>query len=718
MLVVPAIGLAASDDLRLPPPTFATAVEHWRAGRINDALNAIEISGDAEERPEALVLRATLLGHAGRAPEAEHLWRAVIDRAVWMRTFARRALVVSLAARGAPGDAEPALAELVRSDATRHLDMVLEIGHAYRATGDHRRAIGHYRDILRRRPRGLTSDAARLGLAAALESSGDRDGALATLGEAKLEHWRGETFETAWADERRLRDETGIEPSPFSESEYQALVRRLRSASRHQAALALNEEWRTAYPASRRLDRIEAERIATLYTQRDNAAAGEAAAGFYETFGSSPLVPDIRLTDFRLAVRMGDTERARRTGLDLWAGRIPGASATQRQAAARLLAPYLVAVGEVGNGLDLYRELFRTASTPDDQRAFLWRAGVAALRDGQVERALTNLRGLMSRNPSGDLAPAGLYWRGVAEAESDDTAAAVRSFRAVSDRFPYHYYGLEARERLGELTGRPEPVSVARPIEFPELTVGAATRGRAEYKAAMVLARAGLTDDAAWYLRRLLDQERRDRGLALLTARAAADAGDYASVARVLVNHFGAFMQRPATGLPADFWALVYPRPFWETVRASADRHGVDPTLLVSLMRQESRFDPSARSAVGAIGLLQVMTYTAAALAESAGVGHILGDHGVDETALADPAVNTAVAARLNANLLEIFDGAVPPVIASYNAGEERVAIWWASARALRSDFFVDTIPYSETRRFVREVLANYDAYQRIYGDR
>ena len=50
-------------------------------------------------------------------------------------------------------------------------------------------------------------------------------------------------------------------------------------------------------------------------------------------------------------------------------------------------------------------------------------------------------------------------------------------------------------------------------------------------------------------------------------------------------------------------------------------------------------------------------------------------------------------------------------------AGEERVAIWWKSASNLSEDFFVDTIPYSETRRFAREVLANVAAYQRVYHE-
>ena len=76
-----------------------------------------------------------------------------------------------------------------------------------------------------------------------------------------------------------------------------------------------------------------------------------------------------------------------------------------------------------------------------------------------------------------------------------------------------------------------------------------------------------------------------------------------------------------------------------------------------------------------------------------------------------------AIAATLAGDLFALFGDALAPVIASYNAGEERVAIWWESARHLSEDFFVDTIPYSETRRFVRQVLANYAAYQKIYGN-
>ena len=713
----PSIG-ASNDDLHLPSPTFPEAIQLWHDGQTADALGVLDrqLAPASDDQPlEALVLRARLLGEAGRPAEAERLWGDVIGRETWMRTFSRRALVQSLGARGEPGQADPVLVELTRSDASRHLDLVVDVADRHRGAGDTQRAARLYRQVLAQQRRGVWADAARLGFSATLELDGDREAALSLLRQAKLLHRQGDTFQRAQREERRLADALGQLPSPLGQDQYRTLVGRLRNASRFGLALLLIEEWRAAYPSTDRPDRVEAERIATLYAQRANVETLTACRRFYEQFPASPLVPDIRLTDFRLAVRMGDTDRARRSGLDLWQGRVPSTT-DHEQSAAELLAAYLVAVGDVAGGLSLYRELFQASQSADDQRAYLWRAGIAALRSGQNDRALANLRGLVRRNPSGDLAPAGLYWLGRAEAQAEAGATAIRTFRTVVERFPYHYYGMRAREQLMQLTNGRENATTRRSLEFPSLEVTRASQERGEYKAAMVLARAGLVDDAAWYLRRLLDGRRQDRGLALLTARASAAANDYASVARIVINHFGAFLLQPARGLPHDFWELVYPRPFWDAIRTAASSADVDPVLLLSLMRQESRFDPEARSPVGAIGLFQIMPYTAEDLAAGAGVAAVV-DGGVDEGALAEPAVNSAIAATLTGNLLEMFDDAIAPVIASYNAGEERVAIWWSAARQLSEDFFVDTIPYSETRRFVREVMANYAGYQRVYDD-
>ena len=416
---------------------------------------------------------------------------------------------------------------------------------------------------------------------------------------------------------------------------------------------------------------------------------------------------------FRLSVRLGSTEEVKALGGALWSARTTPADV--RRDTGTLLAAYLVAVGEIDAGLDVYRELFRISRSADDQRTVLWRAGVAALRAGQLERAATNLRGLVQRRPSGDLAPAALYWQGVAEQRLDRTQAALEAYRALTARYPYHYYGVRATERLTE-----DPLAEAAgarrrpdPRSFPELALSRQARSAPELRATNYLARAGLSNEAAASLQALLARRPDDRGLALLTARALAAGGDFGPVAQLLTRHFGEFLLQPASGLPSDFWQLVYPTPYGVEVRAAAEANGLDPLMLYAVMRQESRFDPRARSAVGALGLFQIMPYTAAELGPLVG----LGDVSQDEAALLEPRVNAAIGARLAALLLGMFDGHLAPVAASYNAGEDLARVWWAAADGWREDYFVDAIPYSETRRFVREVLTNYAAYRRLYGD-
>jgi soluble lytic murein transglycosylase len=94
-----------------------------------------------------------------------------------------------------------------------------------------------------------------------------------------------------------------------------------------------------------------------------------------------------------------------------------------------------------------------------------------------------------------------------------------------------------------------------------------------------------------------------------------------------------------------------------------------------------------------------------------------VGNVSNDESAMIEPSVNAAIGAALANRLLSMFDDHLAPVAASYNAGENLAQVWWTAVAGLREDYFVDAIPYSETRRFVREVLTNYASYQRLYAN-
>ena len=129
-LVVNAAPLFANDDLTVPSPTYPEAVEARRAGNSAAALEQLDAAIGVGTPPlEALVLRATLLDQLGR-PAADGAWNAVIEREVWMRTFARRALVVGRTDRGNLSGARSLLTDLDRADATRHIDLAMDLAAA------------------------------------------------------------------------------------------------------------------------------------------------------------------------------------------------------------------------------------------------------------------------------------------------------------------------------------------------------------------------------------------------------------------------------------------------------------------------------------------------------------------------------------------------------------------------------------------------------------
>ena len=101
---------------------------------------------------------------------------------------------------------------------------------------------------------------------------------------------------------------------------------------------------------------------------------------------------------------------------------------------------------------------------------------------------------------------------------------------------------------------------------FPALTLRDAVMAHPDYQAAALLSRAGMLPDAAVHARRLNAALRKDDAVALLAARASEAAGDYSSSATLMSSYFGPYLQRPATNLPDDFWALAYPRAYWTDV--------------------------------------------------------------------------------------------------------------------------------------------------------
>jgi soluble lytic murein transglycosylase len=514
------------------------------------------------------------------------------------------------------------------------------------------------------------------------------------------------TFATARAQAKKVADALDVPLEPFAEQEYRRLAERLRNASLFDDAISVLEDWKRAYPES--AAEVQALAADTFYRARQDSEARTEADKFLERYPTHRQAPDVHILQYRLDVREGRTDDVRARGRALWLGQIPGIPLDDRLSLGRLLAAYLVSVGELSEGLDIYERLYRSSTSRDLRIDVLWRAGVAAIRAGQLGRAERIFATMRRLSPGPETALIADYWTAILAERRNRRDQATAALTALARMMPYNYYGIRARERLAALkTKVPAPSARAT---FPSVTIRDTSRAQLRFRGATLLARAGLKAEAARMLRDLAADLRHDPALALMTARALTAAGEYRQAVGLIETRFGAFLETPAAGAPDDFLHLAYPRAFWNVVRPAAESARVDPLLLLSLVRQESRFDPAVRSAVGAMGLFQIMPYTANNLAPKIGVTI------TDRAMLLRPQTSATFGATLTADLLREFDNEPVPVIAAYNAGEARAAEWWKAARGVSQDLFVDTIPYAETRTYVRTVYSNYVMYRHLYG--
>jgi len=164
----------------------------------------------------------------------------------------------------------------------------------------------------------------------------------------------------------------------------------------------------------------------------------------------------------------------------------------------------------------------------------------------------------------------------------------------------------------------------------------------------------------------------------------------------------GIFRVGRSANVPAD--RLDYPPAYPEAVLDAARREGLSPSLIWAIMRQESAYMRGVRSKAGAIGLLQLMPATASRLAGAP----------VTEQDLYDSDRNVRLGARYLRALVAEF-GDARAAAAAYNAGEEAVRRWIRDFGPV-NDFWVERIPYRETRDYVRQVYTIWKRYERMYG--
>lgn len=282
------------------------------------------------------------------------------------------------------------------------------------------------------------------------------------------------------------------------------------------------------------------------------------------------------------------------------------------------------------------------------------------------------------------------YWEARALEARKAVPGANRIFATLS--LDDDYYGLLARDRLGPLMG---PASSAYTITDDDRRL---VRSHAGLQRALTLQGLGFRTEAVrewnWSLRGAEDR------LLLAAAEAANEIGwydraIYAADRTKRLHNYG----------------LRYLAPYREVTRGYSQELGLDEAWVYGLIRQESRFVAAARSSVGAGGLMQVMPATAQWVANRIGLKYHAGM--VNEVG-----TNVQLGTYYMKHVLDSLSNQPVLATAGYNAGPNRARAWQPADAPMEAAIYVESIPFLETRDYVKKVMANAVAYSMTFGER
>ncbi len=336
---------------------------------------------------------------------------------------------------------------------------------------------------------------------------------------------------------------------------------------------------------------------------------------------------------------------------------------------------------------DGYRRLADLPAAARDNEVMRWRAR-ASLRELEWQRLLGDIDAMAQDERDRQ---EWQYWRAVALQRTGQSAAAQALFeRLGNDR---SYYGFLAADELGRpyaLEQRPlqaDEAELAVVAALPDIIrarelfrVGLEGRGRSEWDTAV---------------RSLTDEQKRQ--------------------AAILAHRWGWHSRAIATAASLgeyDDLTMRYPLPWKDQFESSSSDARIDSTWAYGIARSESLFMRDVRSGAGAVGVMQLMPATGKQVAREIKVPYA----GI--ATLTDPVANIRLGTTYLGQMVQRFGGNRVLATAAYNAGPHRIDDWLPKDGTVDARAWIETIPYNETRKYVKRVLTAQTIFHwRLTGD-
>lgn len=391
-----------------------------------------------------------------------------------------------------------------------------------------------------------------------------------------------------------------------------------------------------------------------------------------------------------------------------------------------IVADELRRSGDREKALSIYNLIIR--EYPEISDDALYQKGWMEYLSGNFEKSSSDMRSLREHHPESPRIPQALYWEARSYDRLGEKAKADSLYRRIVKEYPSTFYGYLAIERLNgkeifmkiveaslpRMSGRiPDPE-----IPFPKM------------RELNIL---GMKDEAIKELDYL-----RERYLGMI--RTAHNPEDLETLIKIGEAYISLGEYRKAISMAEGyskkekrFDYLSYPLGFWPFLNKYSNDIMVDPYLLAALIREESRFDPKAISKAGAKGLMQIIPSTwdwiskeiknqKSEIKDQNSKLQTMSSQSVSRNSNSelrntdpfDPKENIARGSWYLRYLLDRFNMNLIIALSAYNAGPEVVSSWMKNGPE-EMDEFIEEIPYSETKAYIKRVLRSYGRYKKIY---
>jgi len=355
-----------------------------------------------------------------------------------------------------------------------------------------------------------------------------------------------------------------------------------------------------------------------------------------------------------------------------------------------------------------YTELVSKSLDEYAERA-AWQLGWMNYTIGNFKKAYDYFDNSVRKYPSGLFIESSMFWSAKSAKQLKHMDLAQQIFTNVNMTFPYTYYGIRAGEMQPDKKFFPK---IPREEELPFATPILSTDAHFHHSRGVELSAIGFYEDAKLEIKKLESTTQKNLSGILWLTKLYNDAHAYSDTMRVMQLYKNFKTKLREKDLTKNFWKNFYPLAYAKAIHINAKIFNIDPYFVKGLIRQESLFNSQVQSRAGAIGLMQIMPETGRLL-----YANSKKSEPFNTTILFNPETNIQLGIQYIDQLNKRFKKNRTHILISYNAGPHNLKKWLKRFSHLQDpDVFIESIPYPETRKYVKKVLRNYGIYQSLYS--